>query len=161
MVKDRREIPTQNCQSCSRPDAAECEMVECDICKKWEHFGCAGVDQRIKQPDRRYKCKSCYAKQGAVSKPLPPFDDRPARSTRASTKKSQVASVTSSVRAAMMEAQLKIAEEELRHREQELVELAELKQRELEESERQLREKKQLAEEEKVFGNANCKRIRN
>ncbi|XP_065085444.1 uncharacterized protein LOC135707529 [Ochlerotatus camptorhynchus] len=155
VVKDRHEITLHSCQSCNRPDAVESDMVECSTCKLWEHFGCAGIDQRIKQADRRYHCKICCSKLGAISKQLPlPAADRPIRSTRASSKRSQqdpttAASVTSSVRAAILEAQLKNAEEELRRREHDLMEQAEIKKRELEESERQLEEKKKLAEEER------------
>ncbi|XP_062557204.1 uncharacterized protein LOC134222068 [Armigeres subalbatus] len=47
---------TISCKSCNRPDAAE-DMVACDKCNDWWHFGCAGVQASI--CERSWQCPNC------------------------------------------------------------------------------------------------------
>ncbi|XP_062713808.1 uncharacterized protein LOC134290646 [Aedes albopictus] len=145
-----------NCKTCNRPDSADAQMVACDKCQLWEHFTCAGVDETVK--DRQYVCNDCIAKVSADKskrgKQLK-ADNRSAKSggRSASRKGSKIPSIpasqTSSARAAALEAQMKVIEEEKEMKEQELKEQEELKRMELEEEQRQIEEKKQLIEEER------------
>ncbi|XP_062542160.1 uncharacterized protein LOC134210153 [Armigeres subalbatus] len=153
----------RNCQSCDRPDSAEDEMVQCCICQLWEHFGCAGVDITIKLPSTMYVCRSCAAKQGTSTNgklEVPVTDKRLSKSSKGGSKASSkpatrkqkkgqepTGSVTSSMRAAMLEEQLKLVEEEQKLAEQELLEQEDVKRRQMEAEERQLDEKRKLAEE--------------
>ncbi|XP_055622896.1 uncharacterized protein LOC129766396 [Toxorhynchites rutilus septentrionalis] len=145
----------RNCQSCERTDSAECEMVQCDFCKLWEHFGCAGVDEQIRQPSARYACKQC-SKPGQSSKDHLQIPGIGTRSTKGSKAGSKVGSkkgkknpgppdsVTSSVRAVLLSEQLKLIEEEKTMKEQALLEEEGIRKRLLEEEERQLEEKNRL-----------------
>ena len=45
-----------NCQLCSNPDSED-NMVACDLCEKWFHYMCAGVDSFIKEKD--FVCVAC------------------------------------------------------------------------------------------------------
>ena len=45
-----------NCVACNRPDEAE-NMVSCDKCGEWQHYGCAGVDDEIKH--NPWMCEKC------------------------------------------------------------------------------------------------------
>ncbi|XP_062708969.1 uncharacterized protein LOC134288366 [Aedes albopictus] len=145
-----------SCKTCKRPDSADAQMVACDKCQLWEHFTCAGVDETVK--DRQYVCKDCMTKVSADKskrgKQLK-ADNRSAKSggRSASRKGSKVPSIpasqTSSARAAALEAQMKLIEEEKAMKEQELKEQDELKRWEREEEQRQLEEKKQLMEEQR------------
>ncbi|XP_062714070.1 uncharacterized protein LOC134290872 [Aedes albopictus] len=150
----------RNCQSCDRPDAAESEMVQCGVCRRWEHFGCAGVGGEVKQPNVRYVCKQCSAKQGTSGGGAllaPGEEKRKSKGSKASSKahskKGKVVpdppkSVSSSVRAKLLEEELKLVEEEQRLMEMELQEQEEIKKRQLLEEERKLAERRRLAEEE-------------
>lgn len=126
-MDDRQDTPTfhtpRNCKTCDRPDNAEDQMVQCCICKSWEHFGCAGVDDGVKQRSIKYCCKQCTALQGTSEGTLlrVPEGTRPAKGSKAgsrvSTKKGKknidpAKSTTSSVRAALLEEQLKLVAEE-------------------------------------------------
>ncbi|XP_055615048.1 uncharacterized protein LOC129761356 [Toxorhynchites rutilus septentrionalis] len=46
-----------SCAACDRPDSAEKEMVLCDRCQLWYHFGCAGVSDDIH--DVSWRCTEC------------------------------------------------------------------------------------------------------
>ncbi|XP_065095155.1 uncharacterized protein LOC135717133 [Ochlerotatus camptorhynchus] len=46
-----------SCAGCRLPDSAEDEMVFCDHCQRWYHFGCAGVTDEVK--DVSWCCKGC------------------------------------------------------------------------------------------------------
>ncbi|XP_062704464.1 uncharacterized protein LOC134286806 [Aedes albopictus] len=142
-----------SCKTCKRPDSADAQMVACDKCQQWEHFTCAGVDETVK--DRQYVCKDCMTKVSAdKSKRRKQLiaENRSAKSggRSASRKGSKVPSIpasqTSSARAAALEAQMKLIEEEKAMKEQELKEQDELKKWEREEEQRQLEEKRQLME---------------
>ncbi|XP_055634214.1 uncharacterized protein LOC129774494 [Toxorhynchites rutilus septentrionalis] len=47
-----------NCAACERPDHAEKDMVFCDQCQNWYHFGCAGVTNAVKD-DSSWICGKC------------------------------------------------------------------------------------------------------
>ncbi|XP_062705689.1 uncharacterized protein LOC115258970 [Aedes albopictus] len=153
----------RNCQSCDRPDSAESEMVQCSVCRRWEHFGCAGVGGEVKQPNVRYVCKQCSAKQGTSGGGAllaPGEEKRKSKGSKASSKahskKGKVVpdppkTVSSSVRAKLLEEELKLVEEEQRLMEMELQEQEEIKKRQLLEEERKLAERRRLVEEESVI----------
>lgn len=156
-MNDLANTTAHNCQSCERPDTAEDEMVQCHLCQLWEHFGCAGVDERVKASSIQFACKNCSDKQKASTsaankKHLKSMTSSVKGSKAGSRRSKQLpnipGSATSSSRA-LLEEQLKMIDEERRLQEQELEEQTELKRREMEESERQLQEKKKIAEEEK------------
>lgn len=46
-----------SCAGCLRPDGAEAEMVFCDHCQRWYHFGCAGVTAEVR--DVSWSCDEC------------------------------------------------------------------------------------------------------
>ncbi|XP_062711689.1 uncharacterized protein LOC134289605 [Aedes albopictus] len=46
----------KSCTACNHPDHIE-DMVACDNCGKWYHFGCANVDESI--VDQTWKCQPC------------------------------------------------------------------------------------------------------
>lgn len=160
-MADSQKSP-RNCQSCTRKDSAENEMVQCGSCKLWEHFSCAGVNEEVRQPDVPYTCKQCEkpetSNRGRLG--VPTAEDRPSKGAKGGSKASSKAasrktkktldptgSVTSSVRAAMLAEQLKLLEEERVLAERELLEQEEIKKRQMEEQERRLEEKRKLAEE--------------
>ncbi|XP_058817854.1 uncharacterized protein LOC131681160 [Topomyia yanbarensis] len=133
-------------------------MVQCSICKLWEHFGCAGVNEQVKQRSITYTCKLCEAKQEPFIEQIPSGETRPLKGSKTTSKAGSrrgkknpdpPKSTTSSVRVALLEEKLKLVEEELRLKEYELLEQNEIKQRQLKEEERQLDEKRKLAQEER------------
>lgn len=141
---------TYTCQSCDRPDQAEPRMIACDNCRKWQHLSCAGVDSTIDDySNLRFTCKGCRikvssAKGGSLLR-IPSTD----RSTRSSTRKGvNVPSHISSERS-VLEAQLKVVEEQQQLEERELEEQAEIQQREIDEVQRSLEERKSLLEAER------------
>ncbi|XP_055622592.1 uncharacterized protein LOC129766151 [Toxorhynchites rutilus septentrionalis] len=131
----------RNCQSCARKDSAEAEMVQCDACKLWEHFSCAGLDDHIKQSSASYFCKGCD-KQGTSGDDhlqVPVTDHHPAKGSKTGPKTSSrkgskhrakcidpTGSVSSSVRMTVLTEQLKLNEEERVMKEQELKEQEEM-----------------------------------
>ncbi|XP_062701849.1 uncharacterized protein LOC115265478 [Aedes albopictus] len=160
-MADQQKSP-RNCQSCTRRDSADYEMVQCESCKLWEHFGCAGVDEQIRQPEVPYVCKRCMQQGVSDNATLvpPPSEHHRSKGAKGSSKVSSKAasrrtkknvdpsgSVTSSVRAAMLTEQLKLVEEERMLAEQELREQEEVKKQQMEEEERRLEEKRKLADE--------------
>ncbi|XP_062713378.1 uncharacterized protein LOC134290293 [Aedes albopictus] len=52
-----------NCGKCNRPDEDESQMVFCDNCQRWYHFGCQGVTSDI-QEDHDWVCSDCSGDQG-------------------------------------------------------------------------------------------------
>ncbi|XP_053692317.1 uncharacterized protein LOC128740775 [Sabethes cyaneus] len=150
----------QNCQSCKRVDSAEDEMVQCDKCERWEHFGCAGVDAQIRLPDAAYVCKQCLkqvkeVKSGKGQLKVPVDETRAPKGSKAGSKAGSrnskknpgpPGSVSSSVRAAALREQLKLLEEEQKLQEESLLEDEAFRQRMLQEDERQLEEAKRLRE---------------
>lgn len=143
-----------SCKKCERPDSAEEQMVACDACQEWEHFTCAGVDRSI--TDQPYFCSVCKLKNtgGKSKQSLKPPDKQDKRSSRASSKKTTTranpapSSISSATRLAMLEAQMKLLEEQEMQQKQDLDAEEELKKREMEEAHRQLEEKKKLLDEE-------------
>ena len=135
-------------------------MVQCGVCRRWEHFGCAGVGGEVKQPNVRYVCKQCSAKQGTSGGGAllaPGEEKRKSKGSKASSKahskKGKVVpdppkSVSSSVRAKLLEEELKLVEEEQRLMEMELQEQEEIKKRQLLEKEQKLEERRRLPKEE-------------
>ncbi|XP_062556968.1 uncharacterized protein LOC134221804 [Armigeres subalbatus] len=47
-----------NCGKCHRPDEDESQMVFCDNCQVWFHFGCQGVTSAV-QEDNDWVCNDC------------------------------------------------------------------------------------------------------
>lgn len=116
-----------SCKSCTRPDTDEEKWVACDSCKLWEHYGCAGVDDSVKS--LAYFCNECRTRDPALSTHYlkPPSSGRTLRSTsaRSGSKKlektpSVVPSSTSSARAARLQVEMKLIEEEKKMRQQAL-----------------------------------------
>ncbi|XP_055551662.1 involucrin-like [Wyeomyia smithii] len=152
-MEDRVETTDYNCQSCDRPDTAENDMVQCNLCKLWKHFSCAGVDDRIKQRSAKYICRSCNDNY------LKPQDEaHPGKGQKVASKTSSKrgkkttvppGSVSSSIRIALLEEKLKLVEEERQLKEQEILEQEEIRNRQLQEAERQLEEQRQIAAAEK------------
>lgn len=133
-------------------------MVACDKCHEWEHFGCANVDGNVR--DQSYVCKECTGEtSGQLHKGTAGRENRPKHSdsrsvmtTRSKTKlKTPVGSQAGSrvsERVAVLEAELKIVEEERLAKEEEMKEKEKMKKKEIEERKRQLEEKRKLLEEE-------------
>ncbi|XP_058828571.1 uncharacterized protein LOC131688382 [Topomyia yanbarensis] len=135
-------------------------MVACDQCHTWEHLGCAGVTEAI--TELPYTCQECTLGESAraavrqLLKPPKP-EGKTAKTSNKSVgskrSKKTVApvpeSVTSSTRAALLEAQMKLLEEEQQMKEQAVKEQAALRTREMAEKQRQIAEMKLLMEEEK------------
>ncbi|XP_062716211.1 uncharacterized protein LOC134291877 [Aedes albopictus] len=165
-MEEHRKTAGYSCKSCTRPDTDDEKWVACDSCKLWEHFTCAGVDDSVK--NRLYLCNECQSKEAVPAassshnfKP-PPSEGRSLRSstTRSGLKPlnkvTQLASqfsrsansTTSSTRAARLQAQMKLVEEEQLLKEQELEAQEAMRKKEMEEEERRLEERKALLEEE-------------
>ncbi|XP_058840297.1 ribonuclease Y 1-like [Topomyia yanbarensis] len=152
-----------NCKRCELSDSAD-QMVACDVCQEWEHFQCAGVDDRIK--DQSYVCTECSIKlseRGECTKHLKPStagkDQRSTKATasKAGSKSSKkvppatpAVSITSSARVAL-EKQMQIIEEERQILERELKEQEDIRKQELEEEQRQLAKQRELMEKEKIL----------
>ncbi|XP_055589494.1 uncharacterized protein LOC129741739 [Uranotaenia lowii] len=138
-MNDRANTTSHDCQSCERPNSAEDEMVECCICTLWEHFGCAGVDSRVKDANVKYVCKGCAASQNT--------SDIPAGKNKSKSKSEHFVqyscgnngTATKNGRGGTTTSGTGISGKK------------EQKRREREESERQLQEKKKLVEEEKAL----------
>ncbi|XP_062710516.1 uncharacterized protein LOC134288741 [Aedes albopictus] len=47
-----------SCKKCSRRDSSD-NMVCCDFCDAWEHYGCAGVTDSISDSNRSFVCVRC------------------------------------------------------------------------------------------------------
>ncbi|XP_062710664.1 uncharacterized protein LOC134288800 [Aedes albopictus] len=56
-----------NCRGCTRPDEAE-DMVACDECSQWWHYGCAGVAASV--CNRSWRCVTCV-KHSSYGSALP------------------------------------------------------------------------------------------
>ncbi|XP_062702144.1 uncharacterized protein LOC115263739 [Aedes albopictus] len=144
-----------HCKKCNRRDSAEAHMVACDQCHEWTHFGCAGVDESIK--DRKYVCNVCEALEGVASgmqQLKPPGADNKSTKSSKRTRKSQntsVPSMTSSAREALLAAQMKMVEERQLLEEQALKEQEAIRFKQMEEDRRQLEEKRRLSEEERLL----------
>lgn len=144
-----------NCQSCNEHDALD-SMVACDVCSAWHHFKCAGVDHTIK--DRKWMCNKCVGGESSGLLNAPQTKDKTGKGGASRTSKSRSkkgektigskVSATSSARAAALEAQMLLLEEEERLKENELKEQEELQRQELAEQQRKLEMKRNLMEEE-------------
>ncbi|XP_058448925.1 uncharacterized protein LOC131428882 [Malaya genurostris] len=154
MMEGHHDTTGFNCKRCNLPDSADNHMVACDKCHGWEHFKCAGVDEKIK--DKPYSCRKCSVQENSTL--LKPTAEKKGASKGASSKAASkrskkpvpadpAPSVTSSVRAAM-ELELKLIEEECQLREKELNEQEELQKLKLEEEQRQLEEQRELLKKE-------------
>ncbi|XP_062545514.1 uncharacterized protein LOC134212033 [Armigeres subalbatus] len=53
----------KHCSKCDRSDTAD-NLVGCDNCDTWVHFGCAGVTDSIADPNRSWKCDRCSHQVG-------------------------------------------------------------------------------------------------
>lgn len=51
----------KHCKKCEGPDEIE-DMVCCDGCDAWEHYGCAGVSDSIAGSSRSWMCENCRVK---------------------------------------------------------------------------------------------------
>ncbi|XP_062533345.1 uncharacterized protein LOC134202334 [Armigeres subalbatus] len=121
---------SRHCKKCTKPDEAD-NMVGCDACDAWEHYGCAGVSDSIADSNRSWKCESCK---------------RPAQIT--SAPESSVSAYTSASSKKSRQAQLRL----------ELLEQQnQVRMRKLEEEERYLKEKfeilMQFEEEDEIISN--------
>ncbi|XP_062555732.1 uncharacterized protein LOC134220646 [Armigeres subalbatus] len=56
----------RHCKKCTRPDDAD-NMVGCDACDAWEHYGCAGVSDSIAGSNRSWTCEACKLKAQAAA----------------------------------------------------------------------------------------------
>lgn len=54
-----------SCEICRQPD--DSLMVACDLCGKWFHFVCVGVESSVQ--DRDWSCKNCAAAGAIVQIP--------------------------------------------------------------------------------------------
>ncbi|XP_075167473.1 uncharacterized protein LOC142239564 [Haematobia irritans] len=54
-MTDPQSVNDQNCKMCSEKDTEE--MVQCDGCDQWYHFGCVGVDNEI--ANISWNCPNC------------------------------------------------------------------------------------------------------
>ncbi|XP_058449188.1 uncharacterized protein LOC131429158 [Malaya genurostris] len=54
-----------NCAACHRPDNDETNMVFCDHCQRWYHFGCAGVNDDVRNIS--WSCPDCEACESDVA----------------------------------------------------------------------------------------------
>ncbi|XP_055633544.1 uncharacterized protein LOC129773906 [Toxorhynchites rutilus septentrionalis] len=52
-----------HCAKCDRPDSAD-NLVGCDTCETWVHFGCAQVSDSI--VNRSWKCDQCRAEHSII-----------------------------------------------------------------------------------------------
>ncbi|XP_053686701.1 uncharacterized protein LOC128736247 [Sabethes cyaneus] len=48
----------KHCAKCDRPDTAD-NLVGCDTCETWMHYGCAQVTDSIAEENRSWKCDQC------------------------------------------------------------------------------------------------------
>nr|XP_029717962.1 uncharacterized protein LOC109419639 [Aedes albopictus] len=53
---------TKHCSKCDRPDSAD-NLVGCDTCEAWVHFGCANVTDSIADANRSWKCDKCLVRE--------------------------------------------------------------------------------------------------
>ncbi|XP_062556853.1 uncharacterized protein LOC134221681 [Armigeres subalbatus] len=79
-----------NCKKCTRPDDAE-NMVGCDTCDAWQHYGCAGVSESIAGSNRSWKCDGCRLKSIPVAEAVGSPSSTASAYTSASSKKSRQA----------------------------------------------------------------------
>nr|XP_019534694.1 bromodomain adjacent to zinc finger domain protein 1A-like [Aedes albopictus] len=56
-----RTLAGRTCKSCKGPDSDE--MVQCDNCDKWHHFGCVGVTEEV--ADHSWSCPKCISAKWA------------------------------------------------------------------------------------------------
>lgn len=54
--RKRNEV-TYSCKTCDKPD--NLAMVQCDKCKKWLHYECAGVTKAIEKSNVAFMCSDC------------------------------------------------------------------------------------------------------
>lgn len=144
-----------NCLSCNEHDTVD-SLVACDACGSWHHFKCVGVDHTVKS--RRWICQKCdLGSSSTLLNPLPTKEKTAkgggSKTSRSRSKKVEKTigskvSITSSARAAALEAQMRLLEEEEALREEELQQQEELQRKEFAEEQRKLNMKKMLMEEE-------------
>ncbi|XP_062539189.1 uncharacterized protein LOC134207496 [Armigeres subalbatus] len=53
---------TKHCSKCDRPDTAD-NLVGCDLCDTWMHYGCAKVTDSIADVNRSWKCERCRGRE--------------------------------------------------------------------------------------------------
>ncbi|XP_055632837.1 uncharacterized protein LOC129773265 [Toxorhynchites rutilus septentrionalis] len=55
------------CPACGRPDEAETNMVQCERCLFFYHFGCANVGESIADDDHHFVCVRCNDRAPTVA----------------------------------------------------------------------------------------------
>ncbi|XP_055633596.1 uncharacterized protein LOC129773944 [Toxorhynchites rutilus septentrionalis] len=71
------EVDARDCIMCTRPNTADQWMVQCDVCSKWIHFSCAGVDKGVE--NECFVCAKCTT-------PPPPPRSKSGKSSSSSTR---------------------------------------------------------------------------
>ncbi|XP_053683167.1 uncharacterized protein LOC128733540 [Sabethes cyaneus] len=64
-VSPANQLAEINCDICRMPD--DSRMVACDLCGKWYHFVCVGVDSSVQ--DRDWSCENCTGIGAAAQVP--------------------------------------------------------------------------------------------
>ncbi|XP_053686303.1 uncharacterized protein LOC128735844 [Sabethes cyaneus] len=124
---------TGHCIKCDQQDSAD-NMVGCDSCSAWAHFGCVGVSDSIANSDRSWKCDNC--KGDAVSRHSVASSHTSSRSRRAEIQLQLIEE--------QRELRLKQQAEEDAIRQKRISEEDEMRKRRAAEDERYLREKAEL-----------------
>nr|XP_029720536.1 uncharacterized protein LOC109419047 [Aedes albopictus]XP_029720537.1 uncharacterized protein LOC109419047 [Aedes albopictus]XP_029720538.1 uncharacterized protein LOC109419047 [Aedes albopictus] len=114
----------KHCAKCDRPDTVD-NLVGCDTCETWMHFGCAGVSDSIADPNRSWKCNRC----------------RPLGEGSVAQSQYSVGRSTSSHRSSRVDLNLRLMEEQKAIRMRRI----------LEEEAAQVAARKKIAEEEEHF----------
>lgn len=60
-IVDEERANERDCGACDRPNKAEWFMVQCEGCKKWYHFSCAGVTQKTVH-SKSFCCAICISR---------------------------------------------------------------------------------------------------
>ncbi|XP_062705798.1 uncharacterized protein LOC134287620 [Aedes albopictus] len=161
----------RNCVNCNRPDHIE-DMVACDDCSAWYHYGCADVNFTVK--DQSWTCHPCrlipkatmsasvgaganlIVPSGATKKTKKPAGSKASTSKSKKTNASKTVSVSSSARARLalelevLNEQQQLEELELEEEKQirarQIIQEKSIKDRELEIEAKRLAEEKAFLE---------------
>lgn len=151
-MPQRMDSEKRDCLMCNAPNKI-CDMVQCDKCKLWAHYSCAGVTEVVKEQD--WNCNKC---SNALQVPKPRKPDAKNKTGQKSNSNagsgtvsksnagSSVGSVSES--AETLEESLKRMEKEQRAKEQAIEEEMVLREKRLE-MEKALQEKRR--QKEKAF----------
>lgn len=77
----------QSCTMCMNFDTLE--MVQCNDCKGWLHFGCAGVTAEVAAPEMEFICKQCSANKSVATQQESDRRSRKSKSSLSSTARSE------------------------------------------------------------------------